>query len=523
MRAARFVAMMVTAAALVAARQAGPVRADEPGSAVPPELLVIRAQPAVFRVLCYGDFEVSYPRSLSPDMELLKREYAEARQSGVLPPNLSQSDFFWAQIAAGGPRFLKASKEDAGRSLENVLCSSGTAFAIDPTGLLLTNAHVVGPPPADVVLKEPLYFAMVFADPIEGMVKELARSFGGPPPEAIAGPILVGIMKTLTQDDRIKIQGKFARAEIAMYFGTDYDATVAYWKAPRRPGGLVQPAEGVPIALGVEVVAKGEEYPGVDVAVLRACRKRDASGRLVPESMAERFIADRNPNVEFFPPAAFISLPLGDSDEVIEGSRIQALGFPGGAFTAGQMRPEAGYRVSCLDGQISRTRVPIKGGWDAFEMTADINHGDSGGPVLDKNGRVIGLNVAVTWISGHTMAVPINLAKDLLHKAGIKVQAPGAATQQWEDALRMYSQGRYQEAKRQLEAVVRQRDPLFSSAVKTLSLEKSFVWRPTLQDPFGKNPPQAPVLNLDPYVKSMALRCDRKLGGGSTQGTTSAK
>ena len=511
MRFALFGTMVVTVAAAIVVCPTRSIRAEGPGSAVPPELLTIRAQPAIFRVLCFARFDVEYPKSLSPATTLLEQEYAQEQRKGAIPANSgraspwekSQADFFWERIAADGPKYLKVSEETETATLDNVFCHTGTAFAIDSTGLLLTNAHVVADPPPNVaitVLTNPQYCAAVFGDLLDRTAAQLSRSFGGAPPQALCDRILVGMMATLAQSNRVKVKGKFAGAAIALYFATDYDVEDAYYRIPQRQG-LLPPVPAQPIALPVKVVAVGERYPGKDVAILRALRKRDFSGQLAPPALQ----LTNTPDAELAPPPAFISLPLGDSDEVLDGAPIQALGFPSQAFTEGAMRPEAAFRVSCQNGQIGQTKVPMQGGWDAFAMTADINHGDSGGPVLDKNGQVIALTVAVTEIGSHTVAVPINLAKDLMHKAGIKPQ-PGAITQQWEDGLTHYAQGSYLEAKGLFETVAHQRDPLFSNAITHLRVERSRSYPKNLKELFGTD-----TLNLDPYVKAMIERCDRKL------------
>jgi S1-C subfamily serine protease len=56
------------------------------------------------------------------------------------------------------------------------------------------------------------------------------------------------------------------------------------------------------------------------------------------------------------------------------------------------MNAGAQFKVSSREGQIGQTKRMISG-WDAFEMTAVTRSGDSGGPVLNEQGQVIGLNV----------------------------------------------------------------------------------------------------------------------------------
>lgn len=59
-------------------------------------------------------------------------------------------------------------------------------------------------------------------------------------------------------------------------------------------------------------------------------------------------------------------------------------------------------------------------------LGADINAGDSGGPVLDRDRRVIGIvYVRDGRRAGHAMAVPVSLLRALLRKSGV-VAGPGA-------------------------------------------------------------------------------------------------
>jgi S1-C subfamily serine protease len=83
-------------------------------------------------------------------------------------------------------------------------------------------------------------------------------------------------------------------------------------------------------------------------------------------------------------------------------------------------------------------------------MSADINHGDSGGPVLDSRGRVIAINVgSATGASGHTLAVPINYAREMLRDLHVQVDS-GPATALWIEALADYNEQHYADANTKL-------------------------------------------------------------------------
>jgi len=79
-------------------------------------------------------------------------------------------------------------------------------------------------------------------------------------------------------------------------------------------------------------------------------------------------------------------------------------------------------------------------------MTSSTESGMSGGPVLDQQGNVIGLNVgSVTGQTQLNLAVPINVAKEFLKQAGIQPD-PGPLTRQWVEGLQLFGSGRYTEA-----------------------------------------------------------------------------
>jgi len=97
-------------------------------------------------------------------------------------------------------------------------------------------------------------------------------------------------------------------------------------------------------------------------------------------------------------------LQLGDSDALRVGDPVIAIGNP------------FGYSHTVTSGIISaKGRVIGNGPYDNFLQTdASIHPGNSGGPLLDINGRVIGINTAVSEEGvGIGFAIPINIAKQI--------------------------------------------------------------------------------------------------------------
>jgi S1-C subfamily serine protease len=102
-------------------------------------------------------------------------------------------------------------------------------------------------------------------------------------------------------------------------------------------------------------------------------------------------------------------VPLGDSSRVVVGEPVAAIGSP------------FGQESSLAVGVVSATERSIESLTSAYDVSgviqvdAPINHGNSGGPLLDAGGRVIGINAQISSDSGNAegvgFAIPINSAR----------------------------------------------------------------------------------------------------------------
>lgn len=111
---------------------------------------------------------------------------------------------------------------------------------------------------------------------------------------------------------------------------------------------------------------------------------------------------------------ALLPLPLGSSAAVQVGDPVAAIGSP------------FGKEGSLSVGVVSATRRSIESLTssynlvDAIQTDAPINHGNSGGPLFDSRGRVIGINAQIRSSSGAAegvgFAVPIDVAQRSLRQ-----------------------------------------------------------------------------------------------------------
>lgn len=112
------------------------------------------------------------------------------------------------------------------------------------------------------------------------------------------------------------------------------------------------------------------------------------------------------------PPEGLTIIPLGDSDRLDVGQKVLAIGNPFGldrTLTTGV--------ISGLQRPIrARNGRPIDA---AIQTDASINPGNSGGPLLDKFGKMIGINSQILSPSGGGsvgvgFAIPVNTAKRVI-------------------------------------------------------------------------------------------------------------
>jgi S1-C subfamily serine protease len=104
-------------------------------------------------------------------------------------------------------------------------------------------------------------------------------------------------------------------------------------------------------------------------------------------------------------------LPLGDSSKVLAGEPVVAIGNP------------LGYDFSVTSGIVSATNRNLQSPngsviSDGIQTDAAINEGNSGGPLIDSTGHVIGINEQIASQSGGNQglgfAVPINTAVSVM-------------------------------------------------------------------------------------------------------------
>ena len=148
--------------------------------------------------------------------------------------------------------------------------------------------------------------------------------------------------------------------------------------------------------------------------------------------------------IKIDPPASGLTVvPFGDSDRLTVGQKVLAIGNPFGldrtlttGVISGLQRP---IRSKPMPGAPNGRPIDA-----AIQTDASINPGNSGGPLLDKYGKMIGINSQILGPSGGSVgvgfAVPVSIAKrvvpQLLQFGEVRRPKLGASLPTVEDLTR---------------------------------------------------------------------------------------
>jgi serine protease Do len=97
-------------------------------------------------------------------------------------------------------------------------------------------------------------------------------------------------------------------------------------------------------------------------------------------------------------------IPIGDSDRLLQGQTLFAIGSP------------LGLDRTVSQGIVSLKNRPLAGHL-FVQSTVQVNPGNSGGPLLNLRGELVGINnmkIAATAVEGMSFAIPANVLKGFL-------------------------------------------------------------------------------------------------------------
>ncbi|WP_238442566.1 S1C family serine protease [Desulforamulus reducens] len=367
------------------------------------------AEPAVVMVQATfeADVEVAYPYLDENKLDYTLNNIIQQVMQGLLPANESA---MWQALAdemsAKPLEFLQKSGQK--EVVQNGYRAVGSGFIITPDGYVITNAHVVAPD--DELLKQQL------SGPIlENSVKNFMAEIG----EGAAH---------IPADTREYVLKSITNMVIAYYME---NIKVLHLNKTYNIGMGVQ-VPGAPLfqkGLKAEVIQAGGAVPKKDVALL----KMEGQNNLP-------------------------TVPLGDSNLLATGNKIFVMGYPGVATFHPLLSESSQAQPSLTEGIISAQKT-MEGGWSVFQTNADMTHGNSGGPVFNEKGEVIGLatfgSVDMNTgqeIAGMNFIVPISVVKEFLDRGNVKA-TESLVTKTYREAMDLYYKEYYKKALKKFQEV----------------------------------------------------------------------
>lgn len=287
------------------------------------------------------------------------------------------------------------------------ITTSGTGFFISEDGYLITNCHVIDESDDNVRRQFILSaFKQVTQSNISAIEDAWAVNFTDEQKDQLShtfAKIYSSIKSILLENFQKKIYS---------VYGSD----TASGHAPS-------------ITKVARVVIKGQSMPGKDIAVLKIDSKQ---------------------------PLPMLRLAHGLLPRI--GDRVYVFGYPDPVSRHEYISIESTLEPSLTTGIVSGIRKTIND-WSVVQMDAAVNHGNSGGPVCNENGEVIGIATfgsiesrTGTLAAGMNFSIPVAILKQFLDSAGITT-APGKLNELYESAMTAYDKHEFRNSLKSLRKI----------------------------------------------------------------------
>lgn len=277
----------------------------------------------------------------------------------------------------------------------------GTGFIVTPDGYLVTNAHVVHTDEEELTMQFAMSSLEQYAVSATNAFMEEMRRQG----------------YQMTQEEWDGIANVWYRLLASSMEISNLQTSYQCFIGNVTPGSDVS-AKGRKLDLR----KIGEPIPGKDIANLKM------EGTNLP------------------------TVKLGDDTKLKTGDRVYAMGYPAVATVTDVLNIAQAIQEPTLTQGIISARKEMAGGWSILQTDASIHGGNSGGPLFNDDGEVIGVNTfgmldadSGAAISGVNFAIPISIAKQFLSEINVE-PAESTFTKNFNTALSAYNSGDYHTA-----------------------------------------------------------------------------
>ncbi len=310
------------------------------------------------------------------------------------------TDLFWniyiRTFCANVDKYMMRGTQSLSKELDITMVGSG--FIITPDGYVITNAHVVDENDEET---KKSFAEQAFQEILEKDVTDLEQSMGRKMTDEESKALIDAdswyFSQTLQVGDITK--------EFSVVFGISGDM------------GKI-----VPMVIPAKIVAQGNPIPGKDVAILKMTEKH-----------------------------TYPTIRIGDDKDMRVGDQVYVLGYPAVATFHPLISEESISEASLTTGLVS-AKKNMKDGWEVLQIDAAITHGNSGGPVMNDKGEVIGLATFGSIdqqrkqeVQGMNFIVPATIVDEFLDKAKIKPEMSDISLA-YEEAMNLFDKSRFKKA-----------------------------------------------------------------------------
>jgi hypothetical protein len=267
---------------------------------------------------------------------------------------------------------------------------SGTGTFIDSQGDILTADHVVNPPENSDMTSQ-LY--QMAAPDIAAYMNSNATNGGSQVTQQ-------QVVQQLTSG-QLKSTATYDTPRSTVYLSTAYTGLTKATSTQNLPPG---------VAVNVDQIKKQSPVNQEDTAIIHV------------------------------PLTDTLSVPLGNSANVQEQDKLTIIGFPGNADVS--QTPDSLLTSSVNQIYVSSSKKTSSTGAPLIQVTGNVEHGDSGGPALDSQGKIVGIvSFGVLSQSGPSSTSFLQAsssAQSMLQNLKINT-TPGSQQKLWTQALNDYA------------------------------------------------------------------------------------
>jgi serine protease Do len=290
-------------------------------------------------------------------------------------------------------QYLLKGTETISKDLDITMVGSG--FIVTPDGYVITNAHVVDENDEETKRS---FVEQAFQEILEKDASDVEETMG---------------RKLTEEESKALIEAN------SWYFSQTLEVSDIEKEFSVVVGVTGNKGKIVPKVIPAKIVTHGSPIPGKDVAILKMAEKHK-----------------------------YPTIRIGDDKEMQVGSQVYVLGYPAVATFNPLLSLETVSEATLTRGLVS-AKKNMKDGWEVLQIDAAITHGNSGGPVMNEKGEVIGLATFVSVdeqeVQGMNFLVPTTIVNEFLDKARIKPEMSDISLA-YEEAMNFFDKSRYKKA-----------------------------------------------------------------------------